>query len=351
MLPSSKLHKVRPACNFTEYPVDTQIVVPKSAKRPLVSAERQESGKASDSTKKQRRTEVSADEKHKKDMRTLFVGNVPLSINSRTLCSKFKEFGSIESSRFRSCPVKNTYQKGNKRFGVMKKDFIEGVDEAKLSQNAYIVYKQESSVKAAVDSKLGGTDIFESGHVVRLDFCIKSSNENQESASTKKFDRKKSIYVPHVPPTATELDITSVVESIAETLKGTVRGIRIVRTEKNGAFAYVLFSERCHATTAVKSCPGEGVQRSFPGIIKPVTIKIMRVKKEDELASEKAAKLQEFEKNASEAAKKSLSRMKWQARLTRKGIAKVVSHHAMPRKERQEKMKGAALRIMRKIKK
>jgi hypothetical protein len=29
-------------------------------------------------------------------------------------------------------------------------------------------------------------------------------------------------------------------------------------------------------------------------------------------------------------------------------MAKVVSHHAMPRKERQEKMKGAALRLSRK---
>ncbi len=326
-------------------------MVPKSAKRPLVSSERKESGKSSGSAKKQRKNEPTPEEKLKKDMCTLFVGNVPLSINARTLCSKFKEFGTIESSRFRSCPVKNTYQKGNKRFGVMKKDFIEGVDEAKLSQNAYIVYKQDSSVKAAVESKIGGTDLFESGHVIRLDYCIKPSAENQESASSKKFDRKKSIYVPHVPPTATELDITSVVESIAESLKGTIRGIRIIRTEKNGAFAYVLFAERCHATTAVKSCPGEGIQRSFPGISKPVTIKIMRVKKDDELASEKAAKIQEFEKNAAEAAKKSLSRMKWQARLTKKGIGKVVSHHAMPRKERQEKMKGAALRIMRKIKK
>jgi hypothetical protein len=301
--------------------------------------------------KKLRKAEPSPDEKRLKDARTLFVGNVPVSINQRTLCSKFKQFGEIESSRFRSCPVKNTYQKKNKKFGVMKKDFIEGVEEAKLSQNAYIVFKQESSVKEAVESKIGGTDLFGSGHRVRLDFCLRPSNESQQPESHKKFDRKKSIYIPHVPTTATEVDITSVVESIADSLVGTVRGIRIVRTERNGAFAYVLFSERCHATTAAKSCPTDGIQRSFPGISKPVTIKILRVKKEEELASEKAAKIQDFEKNASEAAKKSLSRMKWQARLTRKGIPKVVSHHAMPRKDRQEKMKGAALRIQRKIRK
>lgn len=234
----------------------------------------------------------------------------------------------------------------------MKRDFIGGVDEVKLSQNAYIVFKQQSSVKAAVESNLGGTDLFGSGHVVRLDYCVRPSNEtNPTPASTKKFDRKKSIYIPHVPGTATELDITSIIESITDSLKNTIRGIRIVRTQHNGAFAYVLFSERAHATTAAKSCPTEGILRSFPGIPKPITIKILRVKKDDELAAEKTAKIQEHEKNAETAAKKSLSRMKWQARLTRKGIAKVVSHHAMPRKERQEKMKGAALRIMRKIKK
>ena len=329
------------------YILDTEVVVPKPAKRVL--AAREEDDKSS--SKKSRKTEITPEEKLAKDTRTLFVGNVPVSINNRLLCSKFKEFGEIESSRFRSCPVKNTYQKKNKKFGVMKRDFVDGVEESKLSQNAYIVFKQESSVKAAIESKIGGTDLFGSGHVVRLDYCVRPSDESQKNDATKKFDRKKSIYIPHVPSTATELDITSVVESISDSLKGSVRGIRIVRTERNGAFAYVLFSERCHATTAAKSCPVEGIQRSFPGISKPVTIKILRVKKDEELASEKAAKIQEFEKNASQAAKKSLSRMKWQARLTRKGVAKVVSHHAMPRKERQEKMKGAALRIQRKIRK
>ena len=326
---------------------DTEIVVPKPAKRVIAARDEREDTPS----KKQKKAELSPAEKRAKDSRTLFVGNVPVSINNRTLCSKFKEFGEIESSRFRSCPVKNTYQKKNKKFGVMKKDFIDGVEESKLSQNAYIVFKQESSVKAAVESKIGGTDLFGSGHVVRLDYCVKPTGDSNVSDATKKFDRKKSIYIPHVPTTATELDITSVVESIAESLKGTIRGIRIVRTERNGAFAYVLFSERCHATTAAKSCPVDGIQRTFPGISKPVTIKVLRVKKEEELSAEKTAKMQEFEKNAAQAAKKSLSRMKWQARLTRKGIPKVVSHHAMPRKDRQEKMKGAALRIQRKIRK
>jgi len=66
------------------------------------------------------------------------------------------------------------------------------------------------------------------------------------------------------------------------------------------------------------------------------------------LQKDKQKKIEEFEKDAKIAAKNSLSRMKWQARLTAKGSGKVVSHHAMPRKERQEKMNGAALRISRK---
>jgi hypothetical protein len=77
-------------------------------------------------------------------------------------------------------------------------------------------------------------------------------------------------------------------------------------------------------------------------------LKFERILKEDELALERKKKLTEVQESAKVAAKKSLSRVKWQARLTRQGNPKVVSHHAMPRQDRQEKMSGAARRLFNK---
>lgn len=279
----------------------------------------------------------SPEERLKKDKCTLFVGNIPVTMTNRQLESKFKEFGKIESSRFRSCPVKEKYQGGGKKFGVMRKDYMGGVKEEGLSQNAYIVFAEASSVKAAVESKLFGTDIFGTGHLVRLDYCVKSEDSSSKGA-VKMFDRKKSVYIPCVPSLATEKDITSAVESAEVSLAGTVRGVRIVRTNSSGNFAYVLFSERVHATTASKS----GKQVDLMG----TKLRFERVKKEDEIQELKKKQLQELEKGKQQALKNTVSRMKWQTRLVKKGNPKVVTHHAMPRKERQAKMlKGADLRI------
>lgn len=274
-----------------------------------------------------------------KDRCTLFVGNLPMSIVKRQLESKFKEFGKIVSSRFRSCPVSDKYKGTNKKYGVMKKEYIEGVSDDSLSQNAYVVFSTAAAVEAAVSSKIAGSDLFNSGHVVRLDYVIKPDQKSGSSkGAVKVFDRKKSVYVPHVPVLATDKDLLQAVEKAHESLVGSVRGVRIVRTPTSGAFAYVLFAERSHATIASKL----GEAGDFLG----TQLRFERVKKEDEIQKDKQAKFQQMEQMANRAKKNSLSRMKWQARLTKKGNPKVVSHLAMPKRDRQEKMlKGAQLRI------
>lgn len=281
-------------------------------------------------------------QKLEKDSRTLFVGNLPLSATSRHLFLKFREFGKIESSRFRSVPVKDKYKKANKRFGVMKKDFV-GDDNAKLSQNAYIVFDTKEAVKAAIDSDFHGTDLFQSGHLVRLDYCVKDGSANVVGA-VKKFDRKKSIYIPHVPLSVTDIDLKAAIEKLDPSF--VVKSVRIVKDNKSVAgFAFVAFSDRAHATAAIKL---ETVQHMFPGLPRSTQLRFTRILKDEDMAKVKAKQAEEIKRNAQVAAKKSLSRAKWQARLTNKGNPKVVSHHAMPKDQRQEQMKGAYLRIQKK---
>ena len=306
-------------------------------------------GKSSASHKrKSEKVEISPEAKLLKDKCTLFVGNVAMSVNKKRFETPFRQFGKIVSSRFRSVPVNEKYKNANKKFGVMRKDFREGSDASKLSQNGYIVFSEEASVKKAVESTgLSGSDIFSTGHLIRVDFVVKSSeSEKHDNGAVKKFDRKKSIYIPHIPSTVTELEVQAAVESVDESLKTTVKGVRIVRSEKSGSFAFVLFSERSFATAAIKLCPQEGFDHSFGS--RAVKLRFLRILKDEELQKEREKAKKEVEVSAKIAAKKSLSRMKWQTRLNKKGISKVVSHHAMPRAERQVKMSGAARRLFHK---
>jgi hypothetical protein len=112
----------------------------------------------------------------------MFVGNVSVTVPAKLLCSKFKQFGKIVSSRFRSCPVKDRYSKQTKKFGVMRKDFIDGVEDTKLSQNAYIVFDSPAAVKAAVESGMSGADLFGTGHIIRLDYIGKSANKTSDTS-------------------------------------------------------------------------------------------------------------------------------------------------------------------------
>jgi hypothetical protein len=171
----------------------------------------------------------------------------------------------------------------------MRKDFIDGVEDTKLSQNAYIVFDSPAAVKAAVESGMSGADLFGTGHIIRLDYIGKSANKTSDTSEmvSRKFDRKKSIYIPHVPSTATEFDITKSVESIDKSLSGTVRGVRLVKTKSNGSFAYVLLSERVHATCAIKACPVDGIETTFPNQTRPTKLKFIRMKKEDELEKDR----------------------------------------------------------------
>ena len=333
--------------SFTDVSLPLPNSEPARKPEPYVAAEQAEKGITVSTRSKpiQKPAKVKQEPTHaqklEKDKRTLFVGNLPITLSKSSLESPFKPFGKIESSRFRSCPVKEKYQKQNKKFGVMRRDFVEGVDEAKLTQNAYIVFTDAATVTKIMEtSNLSSTDLFKSGHHIRLDYVVRPEVESGSSGAVKKFDRKKSIYIPHLPSTVTDVDVETVIEAADESFKNNIKGVRVVRSAKAGTFAYVLFGDRASATKAIKI---GSIDHKFTD--KVVQVRFVRIMKDEEIVVEKRKKQEEARRSVQIAAKKSLSRMKWQARLTHKGNPKVVSHHAMPRKERQEKMNKVARKL------
>jgi nucleolar protein 12 len=91
-----------------------------------------------------------------RDRCTLFVGNVPISYDTKKLAHEFKVFGEIDSIRLRSVPFEGVAvdDKGNQKL-VRKVAINQGkIGGQKGSCNAYIVFKNEDSVSKAIASKL-----------------------------------------------------------------------------------------------------------------------------------------------------------------------------------------------------
>ncbi|KAM6459905.1 RNA-binding protein 34 [Liasis olivaceus] len=155
-----------------------------------------------------------------KNKRTVFVGNLPVTYTAQMLKAFFKEYGQIESIRFRSLiPAENAI---SKKMAAIKRKIHPNMKYV----NAYIVFKEESAANDAL--KCNGTEIT-SGFHIRVDLASKSSCH----------DNKRSIFVGNLPY---EIDDDTVRNHFLEC--GYVTGVRIVRDRNTGVgkgFGYVLF--------------------------------------------------------------------------------------------------------------
>jgi hypothetical protein len=87
-----------------------------------------------------------------KNFRTVFIGNLPLSQNQKTLRQLFKDFGDIESIRLRSVPYEGVAvsEHGNQDL-VRKVSVNQGkIGTQKGSLNAYVVFADAESVNKAI---------------------------------------------------------------------------------------------------------------------------------------------------------------------------------------------------------
>ncbi|XP_036684130.1 RNA-binding protein 34 isoform X1 [Balaenoptera musculus] len=169
-------------------------------------------------------------EERLKNERTVFVGNLPVTCNKKKLKSFFKEYGQIESVRFRSLiPAEGIL---SKKLAAIKRK----IHPDQKNINAYVVFKDESAATKALERN--GAQIAD-GFRVRVDLASETSSRD-----------KRSVFVGNLPYKAEE----SAVEKHFLDCGNTV-AVRVVRDPDTGAsrgFGYVLFENTDAVHLALK---------------------------------------------------------------------------------------------------
>ncbi|XP_072188361.1 RNA-binding protein 34 [Excalfactoria chinensis] len=196
----------------------------KQKKRAACAVAKSDGNSGTGRTVKQGKQKNEAEETMK-NKRTVFVGNLPVSCTAQMLKSLFKEYGPIESIRFRSVvPAEDTV---SRRLAAIKRKIH---PNAKYI-NAYVVFKEENAAVKALQKN--GTEVA-SGFHIRVDSASKNSL----------YDNKRSVFLGNLPY---DISDSAVRDHFADC--GTVVAVRIVRDRQSGmgkGFGYVLF-ESIHA--------------------------------------------------------------------------------------------------------
>eukprot|EP01134_Creolimax_fragrantissima_P002843 CFRG2843T1 len=166
--------------------------------------------------------------------RTIFVGNVPIKVNQKAFKNMFKEFGPIESVRFRSVAVANPRMSHKVAF-LTKQTHAD-----RTSMNAYVVYKTEEGVQTCITNAKG---LKLDGHHLRVDVV---------GDGTKKFtnDTKSTVFVGGLP-----LNVEDEMLYTHFGQCGTVESVRIIRDKATGigkGIAYVKFEAEAAVGLAVR---------------------------------------------------------------------------------------------------
>mmetsp|Transcript_7338 Transcript_7338/g.11582 ORF Transcript_7338/g.11582 Transcript_7338/m.11582 type:complete len:537 (-) Transcript_7338:85-1695(-) len=190
---------------------------------------------------------------NERERRTIFVGNVPVSMKKAELRAIFKVFGFIESIRLRSIGFKDPSVP--RMVALSKKQF----HDRRHSMNAYVVFVEEKAAESALEanghkvtakvtnpSKRGG----EEGGAVEEeeeeeDFYLRVDRASGPKTSV---DNSKSIFVGNLPYDAQENDVRRHFQGCGEIIN--VRLIRDRRLNVGKGFGYVSFRTKSAATTA-----------------------------------------------------------------------------------------------------
>ncbi|CEP19112.1 hypothetical protein [Parasitella parasitica] len=177
------------------------------------------------SKKKKVKKSLTAEELAEKELRTIFVGNLPVECiekeGYKQLEAKFKNYGKIESIRFRSVAFSEPMDR--------KSAFIaRKLHSSRDVLNAYIVYsKKEEADKAC---KVNGV-VFMDKHL-RVDGA---SNDKQH-------DRKRSVFLGGLPFDTEEEELWEFFKDCGDI--ESVRAVRDAKTNVGKGFGYVQFLDR-----------------------------------------------------------------------------------------------------------
>ncbi|XP_075677354.1 uncharacterized protein LOC142645293 [Dermatophagoides pteronyssinus] len=165
-----------------------------------------------------------------KQMRTLFIGNLPANFPMKNLKKILEQYGKVISIRIRCvAPAKITLSK--------KVAFLSNqINSNKKTVNAYVVFKQSESVQKALE--LNGTKFEE--HTIQVD-----SLENDRH-----YDHSKSLFLGNLSFKTTEDELREFFNECGE-----IKSVRIVRDSKTGigkGFGYVNFADKDSVVLALE---------------------------------------------------------------------------------------------------
>ncbi|KAL1461440.1 hypothetical protein WDU94_013340 [Cyamophila willieti] len=152
------------------------------------------------------------------ESRTIFVGNLPLKIPRDKVTNMFKQYGEVETVRFRSVPVGDISLPRNACIKMNK------IHEKRTNMNAYVRFKNIESVEKAL--VMNGHVVNE--HTIRVDTALKKPKANSHA-----------IFIGNLPFEAEEEEVRKAFESCGE-----IDNIRIIRDQKTNTgkgFGYVNF--------------------------------------------------------------------------------------------------------------
>ncbi|XP_041044837.1 RNA-binding protein 34 [Carcharodon carcharias] len=166
-----------------------------------------------------------------KKKRTLFVGNLPSKWSKQMITAMFKEFGPIESVRFRS--VARAEPNISRRLATIRRK----IHPKRNNLNAYVVFEQVNDAVRALTRN--GCEI-QSGFHIRVDLASRSNFH----------DQRKSIFLGNL---SYEIGEDEVRDHFSEC--GEIESVRIVRDRVSGmgkGFGYVLFQSMDAVTLALQ---------------------------------------------------------------------------------------------------
>ncbi|XP_027044444.1 LOW QUALITY PROTEIN: RNA-binding protein 34-like [Pocillopora damicornis] len=192
--------------------------------------------------------------------RTVFVGNLPVTLSRKKLKQMFAIYGEVESVRFRSAALAKPGL--SRKVAMKKREF----HSDRHNINAYVVFKERKSALKSLSSN--GLEV--GGFHIRVDITGKDIEH----------DHTRSIFVGNLPFDTEEEPLRQAFSEFGE-----IEGVRIVRDSKTGAgkgFGFILFKERDGVMFALRrhKIEFQGRQlRIFPSTENPHLGQLKSVKK------------------------------------------------------------------------
>lgn len=172
----------------------------------------------------------SEEAKEELERRTLFVGNVDIKVKRSALRKIFKEYGEVETVRFRNAAVADPNE--SKKVAMIKRHF----HESQVSIIAYVRFKAEESAVAA----LSANNKILNGRHLQVD----------RASGNRKIDPKCSVFIGNLPFDANEEEVRDIFLDC-----GAIENVRIVRDKELGSgkgFGYVNFQSPDAVELALK---------------------------------------------------------------------------------------------------